>query len=147
MERLKELHFTTIIFTDWYVIPWGEFEKMPKGFNRAWFNPCINEVHFREALRAEIRRLQKQRFKVLLYFCPVPRSEVKLQRFIKFAKQATEFYRPDGIGYDMNWHVHKQCLKLQYELFRWLKRRYPDRCVVIDYGFSTPKPTLRRRTN
>ena len=45
----------------------------------------------------------------------------------------------DGVGYDMNWHVHKEILKIQYEIYRWLKKEFKEKkYVLVDYGFGTP---------
>ena len=63
-----------------------------------------------------------------------------MQHYIRFIKKCVEFYEPDGVGYDMNWQVHKEIVKLQAEIYRWLQREYPDekKWVIVDYGFGTP---------
>ena len=94
-------------------------------------------------MKKEIRRFQEAGFKVYLYFWPItlafnPRDEIKMERFIEFIKKSVEFYQPDGVGYDMNWDVHKEIVKLQYEIYKWLNEKYPGKKVIIDYGFGTP---------
>ncbi|HIE52591.1 MAG TPA: hypothetical protein EYP85_12620 [Armatimonadetes bacterium] len=142
-ERLQALRFTNVIFTDWYSIPWTGRERPRADLAGAWLNPCTREVQLGRRLKEEIARLHRQGFKVYLYFWPVtlsfnPRNEAKLRQLIDFAKRCVDFYQADGLGYDMNWHVHKQVLKLQYELFHWLREKHPEGRIIVDYGFGTP---------
>jgi len=142
-QRMKALRFTNVIFTDWLSIPWSGVEQPPPDLAAGWFCPPSGDIRLGHRLKDEIHRLQSQGFRVYLYFWPVtlffnPRNEGKLQGLMECAKRAVEFYDPDGIGYDMNWQVHKQVLKLQYELYHWLQQRHPGKKVIIDYGFGTP---------
>ena len=139
-ERMRRLKFTTIVYLDWYGISDGEPPKEPYG---AWLSPATGRMLFGEAVRRDIRRLQREGFKVILYVWPVtlafnPRESDKFRRYLEFLKRAVDFYEPDGIGYDMNWHVHKECLKLQFALYRYVKAKGRPMWVVIDYGFGTP---------
>lgn len=141
--RMKALRFTNVIFTDWVNIPWSGAEQAPPDLAGGWFHPPSGNIKLGEKMREEVRRLKSEGFKVYLYFWPVtlffnPRNESKLQGLIDCAKRAVEFYEPDGIGYDMNWQVHKQVLKLQHELYHWLQQKHPGKKVIIDYGFGTP---------
>lgn len=139
-ERMKRLRFTTIVYLDWYGISDREPPREPAG---AWLSPATGRMLFGEAVRRDIKRLQREGFKVILYVWPVtlafnPREPDKFRHYLNFLKRAIDFYHPDGIGYDMNWHVHKECLKLQFALYRFVKAKGRPMWVVVDYGFGTP---------
>ena len=139
-ERMKKLKFTNIVYLDWYSISDGE---PPKELLGAWLSPATGRMLFGEGVKRDIKRLQDEGFKVILYVWPVtlafnPREPDKFSRYLEFLKRSIDFYEPDGIGYDMNWQVHKECLKLQFELYRFIKAKGKPMWAVIDYGFGTP---------
>ena len=142
-EKMKALGCTNILLTDWLTIPWSGPQPPPADLRGAWFHPPTGEAHFGTFVRDEIARLKQEGFRVYLWCWPVtlffnPRNVAKREAWTECVKRAVEFYEPDGIGYDMNWQVHKEILKLQSELFRWMHRRYPQKHIMHDYGFGTP---------
>jgi len=142
-EKMKALRCTNIVLTDWLIIPWTGREGPPQDLRGAWFHPPTGRRYLAPFLRDEIARLHQEGFRVYLWCWPVtlffnPRSEQKARAWVECIKQAVEFYQPDGIGYDMNWQVHKEILKLQYALFHWMQKRYPQKHIMHDYGFGTP---------
>jgi len=139
-DRLLKLGFTNLVLMNWYGIT-------------DWLNPerkitqwAIGDgkVRLDPRLKRFVKRLQRKGFRVYLWFWPVtlsfdPGHKDKLMSFIDFIKRVVMYTGVDGVGYDMNWHGHKEILKIQYEIYRWLKKEFKEKkYVLVDYGFGTP---------
>jgi len=58
--------------------------------------------------------------------------------YIKRLKEAIDFYQPDGIAWDMSWGHHEDVLKVQYEIYNWMRQKYPEKRILQNYGFGQP---------
>src|SRR3989304_3492693 len=65
-------------------------------------------------------------------------------------RKCLEFYEPGGIAWDMSWeadrsssaypesHLGHGILRVQAEIYKWLKEKYPEKSVVTKFGQGTP---------
>jgi hypothetical protein len=74
--------------------------------------------------------------------------------YIDQVKRVVDYYKPHGIGWDMSWGcdifrgvcvnhpesggIHHGELRVQYEIYQWLKQRYPDMRVMTNSGSNNP---------
>ncbi len=137
--RAKRLHFKNLVLLDWYSVGTAQARKPIGGY----MDIADGKTEFGLRLKEAIQQLHGEGFRVYLYFWPLteifnPRDKVYLERYIRFIKKSVEFYHADGVGYDMNWDVGKSILKLQYAIYTWIKKKYPQAKVIIDYGYGGP---------
>lgn len=63
--------------------------------------------------------------------------------YIRRTKAAIEYYNLDGISWDVAWNdihrgIHHGVLRVQYEIYTWLKRKYPDKKILTNMAHGNP---------
>jgi len=70
--------------------------------------------------------------------------------YVGYVKRVIEYYQFDGILWDMGWKSmaitkkhpeggrHHGFLRIQYEIYKWLEEKYPDKYVIVNGSWGTP---------
>jgi hypothetical protein len=62
--------------------------------------------------------------------------------YVDNVKKCIDFFNPDGIAWDLSWGDelvdNHGVLRMQYEVYKWLKEKHPDKRVILNNGPFTP---------
>jgi len=127
---------------DDYYIPLGYFCKGLKFAEPFWPN-------VKEEIDIDIEP------DTIIGFCHVDFCDQEFRRwYIDQVKDVVEFYKPDGIGWDMSWGcdifrgicikhpeeggIHHGELRVQADIYNWIQEKYPNMRVMCNSGACNP---------